>query len=62
MTNAALSELGNVQGCFVAMSIQPISKQWLQAAQDAGGDAISLDPADGALIGEDLNFSISPLA
>lgn len=58
VTNAALAELKTVQGCSVSMSLQPISRKWLKAAQDAGGDAISLDPADGSLIGKSTSFSV----
>jgi hypothetical protein len=30
--------------------MQPITTSWLQAARDAGGDAIDLDPADGPFL------------
>jgi hypothetical protein len=33
--------------------MQPITQSFVQAARDAGGDAIDLDPADGS-------FSVSP--
>ena len=34
----------------IDLAYQPITKEWIQAARDAGGDALDLDPADGAFI------------
>lgn len=51
----ALQELKSIPGSQVALSIQPIGVSWLQAARAAGGDAIDLDPADGNLIGKEVD-------
>ena len=50
ITQAALTQLGNVSNATVFWSPQPINKSWLQAAVDAGGDAIDGDPAKGSFI------------
>lgn len=50
----ALSMLEGVQNSFVGLSMQPVTKSHLQAARDAGGDALDLDPNDGDFIGMDL--------
>lgn len=50
----ALSMLGDVENSFVGLSMQPVTKSHLQAARDAGGDAIDLDPNDGDFIGMSL--------
>ena len=47
----AVAQLSNVNGSSVSIAIQPISQPFLRAARAAGGDAIDLDPADGAFIG-----------
>ncbi|KAI1205729.1 uncharacterized protein F4807DRAFT_442083 [Annulohypoxylon truncatum] len=47
---AAVDELSDVNGLFVAISPEPISTNWLQAAQDAGEYAIDLDPSEGLLV------------
>lgn len=46
----ALTALSEVTGASLTMEIEPISKLWLQAARDAGGDAIDLDPDDGSFV------------
>jgi len=45
---SARDQLQNVVGSDVSVAYQPIGHAWLQAAKDAGGDAIDLDPADGS--------------
>ncbi|KAI4861342.1 FAD binding domain protein [Hypoxylon rubiginosum] len=50
----ALSMLGDVENSFVGLSMQPVTKSHLQAARDAGGDAIDLDPNDGDFIAFNL--------
>ena len=47
---AALSQLRGVADCYVSGNLQPISTQWMKAAQAAGGDALALDPADGNVL------------
>ncbi|KAK7178807.1 Bifunctional solanapyrone synthase 4 [Paraphaeosphaeria sporulosa] len=47
--SAAVSQL-NIPGLFVAMSFQPITLSHMEAAREAGGDAIDLDPADGPIL------------
>lgn len=51
ITGAALAQLNQIEGCYVGLSFQPVTKSWLAAAQAAGGDALDLDPADGDFIG-----------
>ncbi|ROW15368.1 hypothetical protein VPNG_02261 [Cytospora leucostoma] len=46
----ALQQLQSINNSYVAVAYQPISQLWLQAARDAGGDAIDLDPDDGSLV------------
>lgn len=46
----AIAQLANVNGSSASVAIQPISRAWVQAAKDAGGDTIALDPADGPLL------------
>lgn len=48
------SQLQNVSGSQVVLSIQAISQKWLAAAQTSGGDAIDLDPKNGSFIGKKL--------
>ncbi|KAJ4289874.1 hypothetical protein N0V90_011207 [Kalmusia sp. IMI 367209] len=50
VTKDAIKNLAKVPGVFVALSIQPLGKSWLKAAQKAGGDAIDIDPSNGNLI------------
>ncbi|KAI0179441.1 hypothetical protein GGR52DRAFT_306858 [Hypoxylon sp. FL1284] len=50
----ALSMLGNVQNSFVGLSMQPITRSHSQAARDAGGDCMDLDPSDGDFIAFNL--------
>lgn len=45
------TQISNVNGSSVSLAIQPISRSWIRTAKAAGGDAIDLDPADGAIIG-----------
>lgn len=45
------SRLSKLKGINTDMCMQPISTGWQQAARDLGGDAIDLDPADGAFLG-----------
>ena len=52
VTGFAIATLKNVKGIQVSLSIQPISRSWLQAAQDAGGDVMGLSPWNGSLIGK----------
>ena len=52
ITEVATTHLKDVENSQVSLSIQPISKSWLQAAKQAGGDAINLDPEKGNIIGE----------
>ncbi|GME30036.1 FAD-binding domain-containing protein [Neofusicoccum parvum] len=48
--DAALSQLADIPNATTSITYQLISQWWLQAAQDNGGDAIDLDPADGGFI------------
>ncbi len=52
VTPDAIQNLASVTGSMVALSIQPISTAWLEAARAAGGDAIDLDPGNGNVIGK----------
>ncbi|KAF4556518.1 FAD-binding domain-containing protein 57 [Elsinoe fawcettii] len=45
-----LAGLSDKTNSTVTLAIQPITRQWLQAAKDAGGDAIDLDPTGGPFI------------
>lgn len=49
-TQPAIQALQNVTGCGTTLALQPITKAQLQAAKDAGGDAIDLDPSLGTFI------------
>lgn len=49
VTSAGLS-MKNVSDCGLGISMQPITQAFVQAARDAGGDAIDLDPADGSFL------------
>lgn len=53
----ALAELSKINGSSASLAIQPISRSWIEAAKAAGGDAIDLDPADGAIISISLPLS-----
>jgi len=44
------SSIAGINGSVVNCAMQPISKKWLEVAQQSGGDAIDLDPADGTWI------------
>ncbi|KAL2822609.1 hypothetical protein BJX63DRAFT_427170 [Aspergillus granulosus] len=46
----ALVDLKDVTGCAITFNYQPISKAWLEAAENLGGDSIGLDPNDGPFI------------
>ncbi len=50
-----------LQGVNVTVGItaQPITESALQAAKDAGGDAINFDPADGRFLGEKILMLVS---
>ncbi|KAM3425606.1 hypothetical protein BST61_g7553 [Cercospora zeina] len=48
--------LQNKTSVAIGLSVQPITRSWLQAARDAGGDAIDLDPADGPFIALVMNL------
>jgi hypothetical protein len=45
-----MTKLTNTTGTSASLALQPITVSWLQAARDAGGDAIDLDPANGPFI------------
>jgi hypothetical protein len=47
---AQMTKLKNTTGTSSSLAMQPITTSWLQAARDAGGDAIDLDPADGPFL------------
>ncbi|KAF2764142.1 FAD-binding domain-containing protein [Teratosphaeria nubilosa] len=47
---AAMTKLTNTSGTSASLAMQPITVALLQAARDAGGDAINLDPADGPFL------------
>ena len=49
-TQPVIQALQNVTGCGTTLALQPITKAQLQAAKDAGGDAIDLDPSLGTFI------------
>ena len=51
LDHIATSQLQNLSGIQVVLSIQPISQNWLKAARVAEGDVIDLDPDDGSFIG-----------
>lgn len=48
--------LKQVPGLLVASTQQTITKSWLTAARESGGDAIDLDPANGNFIGQKITF------
>ena len=52
LDHVGTSQLQNISGIQVVLSIQPISQNWLKAARVAGGDAFDLDPDDGSFIGK----------
>lgn len=45
-----MTKLKDTAGTSGSLAMQPITTSWLQAAKDAGGDAIDLDPADGPFL------------
>ena len=47
-----MPQLKNVTGLTLTSTTQVITKAWLEAAQASGGDAMSLDPAHGGIMGE----------
>ena len=49
-TQFAIESLKDVAGSQSSLDIQPITKAQLQAARNAGGDAIDLDPSLGTFI------------
>ena len=49
-TQFAIDSLKDVAGSQSSLALQPITKAQLQAARNAGGDAIDLDPALGTFI------------
>ncbi len=59
-TNFAIQQLKDVAGCGSTLALQPITKAHLQAAKDAGGDAIDLDPSMGTFICKRRPLIIEP--
>ena len=51
---AQMTKLKNITGTSSSLAMQPITTSWLQAARDAGGDAIDLDPADGPFLSKSI--------
>ena len=49
-----MTKLKNTTGTSSSLAMQPITNSWLQAARDAGGDAIDLDPADGPFLSKSI--------
>lgn len=56
----ALSSLKNVSGFTTTINHQPISQNWIAAAQRSGSDALDLDPADGAFISTCVSLVFIP--
>ena len=52
LDHVGTSQLQNISGIQVVLSIQPIAQNWLKAARAAGGDVFDLDPDDGSFIGK----------
>lgn len=48
----AITELAEVAGAVVALTYQPISKDWLLASQRSGGNVLDLDPSSGTFVGK----------
>ncbi|KAK1638013.1 hypothetical protein BDP81DRAFT_392633 [Colletotrichum phormii] len=46
----ATADLSHLPNVLTSVTYQTISKAWLEAAQEAGGDAIDLDPTQGGII------------
>jgi hypothetical protein len=51
---AQMTKLKNTTGTSSSLAMQPITISWLQAAQDAGSNAIDLDPADGPFLSKSM--------
>jgi FAD/FMN-containing dehydrogenase len=48
----AIEELADVSGAVVALTYQPVSRDWLLASQRNGGNVLDLDPSSGTFIGK----------
>jgi hypothetical protein len=53
-----IKTIKNVTGGIVTVGFQMIAQSSLQAAVNAGGDAIDLDPAKGGVMSEFLFFIV----
>jgi hypothetical protein len=52
VVDLAFADLVNVSGAVVALTYQPISKDWLLASQRSGPNVLDLDPNSGTFIGK----------
>lgn len=52
---AATEQVSDLSDLLTSITYQTITEDWLNAARASGGDAIDLDPADGAFLGKYRN-------
>ncbi|KAI9653420.1 MAG: hypothetical protein M1821_007085 [Bathelium mastoideum] len=44
---ATMAQLKNIKNCYVSVTLQSVSTNWMKQAKASGGDPISLDPSKG---------------
>jgi hypothetical protein len=49
---AAMEQVSDLSDLLTSITYQTITEDWVKAARASGGDAIDLDPTDGAFLGK----------